>query len=261
VFEFKTPGDPYLGCGSPSSPLPAIDSADVFKWLQRVPGVYRFVSGLVQVFFTLLALLAAMMRLRRGSAQLTGSTNLLPFFPWFYSLLNRTSTKLFGVEVIPRVLMEREPSADVTGDYGAVGLAGSERGGRRSKIGDGRKHNNEFARHMEMRRKLDTSVSALGSPRVASKDGEDSPLLGSMRNDGLAGTPKGPQQKQGFSSMLRRCAKTRALSRTHALRALTHALRAEGARSSRRPRSRRTGASPRPPRRRTTLRPSSPRPS
>ena len=87
--------------------------------------------GAVQTFFTVLALLAAGMRLKRGSTTSTGSTNLVPLFPWIWRGLNAIGKKLVGTDILPAAMLTdvdglRRAASESDISYGAVGLAGNE---------------------------------------------------------------------------------------------------------------------------------------
>jgi len=98
----------------------------------------------------------------------------------------------------PQVLLDQKTDSS----YGALNLAGSARGNRK---GDGRRSDNNFSKHMELRRAVGIDARGLGE-RVNSSD-RFSPTMSDSRNDGNTSTPTNiatPTRTKGFGTSLRR---------------------------------------------------------
>ena len=119
----------------------------------------QVVMGVFQGFFTLVALLAAFMRLKRGSSTSTGfGIKQLTVFPWLWRGLNKLTRNTLGIDIIPQAMLDASAEAgrdEGDGTYGMKGLAGAGNG-----EGDGRKTDNSFAKHMNLRKTL---ISPKGS--------------------------------------------------------------------------------------------------
>ncbi len=158
---------------------------------------------LAQGFFTMIALVAAMMRLKRGSTTSTGTTNLVPIFPWLWSGINAIGHRILGVELVPSVLLTdvdslKRASSDHDITYGAVGLAGSEG------------TENTYAKHMELRRavsphslKINSDYNKMVWKKRQSEDEHlNSPRIGMIRNDGAVTTPRNRDRSERRGSVM-----------------------------------------------------------
>ncbi|GMH94243.1 hypothetical protein TrST_g13682 [Triparma strigata] len=207
------------------SPTPETSYLGNFYFLTQV------FLGITQAFFTLIALLAAAMRLKRGSTTSTGTTSLVPIFPWLWRSMNSVGLKLFGMQVIPDVMLTdvdslKRAASENDISYGATGLAGTAK----SKA-DGRRRDNSFHKHMELRKTLTPLSFKQGGTDKMSwrrnvKDSlqDESPRLGTMRSDGNIQTPVNADGVATFAdsnekvSMLKRGSALISTSFSHALR-------------------------------------------
>ncbi|GMH66431.1 hypothetical protein TrLO_g10115 [Triparma laevis f. longispina] len=182
-----------------ATPTRSTPQASATSYLSNFYFLTQVFLGITQAFFTLIALLAAAMRLKRGSTTSTGTTNLVPIFPWLWRGMNKIGLKLFGMQVIPDVMLTdvdslKRAASENDISYGATGLAGNPK----SKA-DGRRRDNSFHKHMELRKTLTPLSFNKGggagdkmSWRRNPKDDirDESPRLGMMRSDGtVTSTP------------------------------------------------------------------------
>jgi len=128
--------------------------SNVAGWFSTTMRYSSIVSNLSQFLFTLIALAAAVMRLKRGSTTSTGSGAMVPLFPWLWRGLNSICLKIFGGEIFPAAMLTDVDALQkgLNGhdlSYGAVGLAGNK---NRKVVGDGRLDQNEYTQYMKDRR-------------------------------------------------------------------------------------------------------------
>mmetsp|Transcript_24032 Transcript_24032/g.50100 ORF Transcript_24032/g.50100 Transcript_24032/m.50100 type:complete len:715 (+) Transcript_24032:298-2442(+) len=179
VAKYETPGEEVEGCmkigngkikgkeestSSPSSSFISYSSTSQesdkpWAW-QYVSNMYfttQVVMGLFQGFFTFIALLAGFMRLKRGSSTSTGfGIKQLTVFPWLWRGCNKVTRYTFGIDIIPSAMLEDAndrgggDGMGVDATYGMKGLAGTGD----NVDADGRKTDNTFAKHMELRKSI-----------------------------------------------------------------------------------------------------------
>jgi len=175
------------------------DESSGWTILRTIYFIFDFISTFVRAIFALAAVGAAIMRFKRANALSSTSADVEVVFPWLWNGINKVSTKLFGIDIIPKAILGDKKSKMVSEsaydkEIKSVGLAGYRARPSNSSPGDDRrisnKHDRPNRRAMFAQRR---SVSASQIKSSLDKIREDE-LLG---NDGDSGRPNGILGRRG----------------------------------------------------------------